>query len=82
MKHKIRKLRRKAQDAWEQQENERERSLGDFTTTFRVVPLSLAAVAIGVVTAYIAWTLLRLIGLFTNLFYFGRWSATFVSGFT
>lgn len=79
MKHKMRKLRRKAQNAWERQEIERERSLGDFTTTYRVIPLSLAAVAIGVVTAYIAWALLRLIGLFTNLFYFGRWSASFVS---
>jgi len=79
MKHKMRKLRRKAQDAWEQQEIERERSLGDFTTTYRVIPLSIAAVAIGIVTAYIAWALLRLIGLFTNLFYFGRWSSGFVS---
>ena len=79
MKHKMRNLRRRAQDAWEQQEVERERSLGDFTTTYRVIPLSLAAVAIGVVTAYIAWALLRLIGLFTNLFYFGRWSTSFVS---
>ena len=79
MKHKMRKLRRKAQNAWERQEIERERSLGDFTTTYRVIPLSLAAVAIGVVTAYIAWALLRLIGLVTNLFYFGRWSASFVS---
>ena len=79
MKHRLRKLRRKAQDAWDQQEVERERTLGDFTTTYRVIPLSLAAVAIGVVTGYIAWALLRLIGLFTNLFYFGRWSTSFVS---
>ncbi len=79
MKHKMRKLRRQAQDAWERQELERERSLGDFTTTYRVIPLSLAAVAIGIATAYIAWALLRLIGLFTNLFYFGRWSTNFVS---
>ncbi len=34
---------------------------------------------IGVVCAFVALVLLRLIGLFTNLFYFGRWSTTMVS---
>jgi CIC family chloride channel protein len=53
--------------------------LGDFTTTWRVVPISLLAAVIGVVCAYVALALLRLIGLFTNLFYFGRWSTTMVS---
>jgi CIC family chloride channel protein len=53
--------------------------LGDFTTTWRVVPISLLATAIGVVCAFVALALLRLIGLFTNLFYFGRWSTTMVS---
>src|SRR4030088_437553 len=53
--------------------------LGDFTTTWRVVPISLLATVIGVVCAFVALALLRLIGLFTNLFYFGRWSTAMVS---
>ena len=53
--------------------------LGDFTTTPRVVPISLLAVFIGAICAFVALALLRLIGLFTNLFYFGRWSAAMVS---
>src|ERR1700704_6410503 len=53
--------------------------LGDFTTTWRVVPISLLATVIGVVCAFVALALLRLIGLFTNLFYFGRWSTALVS---
>jgi chloride channel protein, CIC family len=53
--------------------------LGDFTTTPRVVVLSLAAVAIGAVSALVAWGLLRLIGVFTNLFFYQRWSAALVS---
>jgi chloride channel protein, CIC family len=53
--------------------------LGDFTTTWRVIPISLLAMVIGVVCAFVALALLRLIGLFTNLFYFGRWSTTMVS---
>ena len=53
--------------------------LGDFTTTWRVVPISLLAMVIGVVCAFVALVLLRLIGLFTNLFYFGRWNTALVS---
>ena len=53
--------------------------LGDFTTTLRVLPISLLAMGIGVLCAYVALALLRLIGLFTNLFYFGRWSTAMVS---
>ncbi len=53
--------------------------LGDFTTTWQVVPISLLAMVIGVVCAFVALALLRLIGLFTNLFYFGRWSTAMVS---
>jgi chloride channel protein, CIC family len=53
--------------------------LADFTTTWRVLPISLLAMAIGVLCAYVALALLRLIGLFTNLFYFGRWSTLMVS---
>jgi CIC family chloride channel protein len=53
--------------------------LGDFTTTTRVLPISALALAIGVVAAFVALALLRLIGLFTNLFYFGRWNTAMVS---
>jgi CIC family chloride channel protein len=53
--------------------------MGDFTTTVRVLPISGLALAIGVLAAFVALALLRLIGLFTNLFYFGRWSTTMVS---
>jgi len=53
--------------------------LGDFTTTWRVIPISLLAMVIGVVCAFVALALLRLIGLFTNLFYFGRWNTALVS---
>ena len=53
--------------------------LGDFTTTWRVIPISLLAMTIGVVCAFVALALLRLIGLFTNLFYFGRWNTAMVS---
>lgn len=53
--------------------------LGDFTTTRRLLPISALALAIGVVASFVALALLRLIGLFTNLFYFGRWSTSLVS---
>jgi CIC family chloride channel protein len=53
--------------------------LGDFTTTVRVLPISALAMVIGAVCAFVALALLRLIGLFTNLFYFGRWSTAMVS---
>src|SRR5262245_6705922 len=48
--------------------------LGDFTVTARLIPISLIAIAIGLVSSFVAATLLRLIALFTNLFYFQRWS--------
>lgn len=53
--------------------------LGDFTTTARVIPISLLAIGIGVVSTFVAWGLLRLIGLFTNLFYYGRLNTVLVS---
>ena len=48
--------------------------LGDFTTTARVVPLSLLAIGIGGLSTLVAWALLRLIAFFTNAFYYGRLS--------
>ncbi|HEU4764840.1 MAG TPA: chloride channel protein, partial [Candidatus Eisenbacteria bacterium] len=53
--------------------------LGDFTTDRRVLPISVLAVAIGVLAAFVAVGLLRLIGLFTNLFYYGRWATDLVA---
>jgi chloride channel protein, CIC family len=53
--------------------------LGDFTTTERVIPISLMAIVIGVVSSFVAWLLLKLIGFFTNLFYYHRLSDSFVS---
>jgi chloride channel protein, CIC family len=69
-------LRNKAAVINKQDRND---ELGDFTTTWRVVPISLLAIVIGVICAFVALALLRLIGLFTNLFYFGRWSTAMVS---
>src|SRR5579862_3012322 len=54
-------------------------TLGDFTTTTRLLPISLIAIGIGFVGAFVALALLKLIGLFTNLFFFQRWSTTLVS---
>ena len=47
--------------------------LGDYTATYRIIPISGLAILIGLSSALLAWLLLRLIGLFTNLFYFQRW---------
>ncbi len=53
--------------------------LGDFTTDRRVIPISLLAIVIGCLSAGVAWALLRLIGFFTNLFYYHRLDSTLVS---
>ena len=53
--------------------------LGDFTTRPRVITISVMAVFIGIVSAYVALALLKLIGLFTNLFFFQRFSNELVS---
>lgn len=53
--------------------------LGDFTITPRVMLISGLAVAIGFVSAFIALALLKLIGFFTNLFFFQRWSDSMAS---
>ncbi|MBV9157841.1 MAG: chloride channel protein [Acidobacteriaceae bacterium] len=46
--------------------------LGDFSTSVQVIPISVLAIAIGLIASYVAWFLLKLIGLFTNLFYYQR----------
>ncbi len=53
--------------------------LGDFTTTFQVIPISLMAIVIGFIASFVAWFLLRLIGLFTNVFYYQRISTALSS---
>jgi chloride channel protein, CIC family len=47
---------------------------GDFTANPRVLVLTLMAVFIGVASAFIALVLTKLIGLFTNLFYYQRFA--------
>lgn len=54
-------------------------SLGDFTATPRLITITLLAVCIGIVSAFVALALLRLIGFFTNLFFFQRISAALVT---
>jgi chloride channel protein, CIC family len=53
--------------------------LRDFSTTWRVLPISGLAMIIGVVAAYVAVALLKLIGFFTNLFFYQRVSDAFSS---
>jgi chloride channel protein, CIC family len=55
------------------------KELGDFTTTPRVIPITLLAVAIGLLAAFVALALLRMIGFFTNLFFYQRVSTELVS---
>src|SRR5512146_1664949 len=54
-------------------------SMGDFTVTPGGLRLVLLAIPIGALAAGIALVLLDLIGLVTNLVYFGRLSVTLVS---
>jgi len=61
------------------EESQKADKLGDFTTGLGVIPISALAVGIGLVSAYVALALLRLIGLFTNLFFYQRWSTAMVS---
>jgi len=53
--------------------------LGDFTATARMIPIAGLAVAIGLCAALVATALLKLIGLFTNLFFFQRLATDLVS---
>ena len=55
------------------------KELGDFTTTARVIPISLIAIVIGVISTFVAWVLLKLIGFFTNLSYYHRLDTSFAS---
>jgi len=62
---------RKSNQSWER--------LGDFTATTRLLLISALALGIGVLASFVALALLRLIGFFTNLFYYGRWSTALIS---
>ena len=53
--------------------------LGDFTASPRTIIIAAMAVGIGFLSAFVALGLLKLIGLFTNVFFFGRWSSALVS---
>jgi chloride channel protein, CIC family len=66
------------------------KKMGTFTTSkssltdsqpaqFRMVLVSFLAAAIGLVAGLVAFALYKLIGLFTNLFFFHEWSTTFRS---
>lgn len=50
-------------------------TLGDFTTTSRLLSVSALALGIGAISAFVALALLKLIALFTNLFFFQRFAA-------
>jgi len=49
-------------------------TLGDFTTTWRVLPITGLALVVGVIAAYVAVILLKLISFFTNVFFFLRFT--------
>jgi chloride channel protein, CIC family len=53
--------------------------LGDFTTSLEVIYVSALAIAIGIVSAFVALALLRLIGFFTNLFFYHRIGSALIS---
>ena len=53
--------------------------LGDYSTDRRVWILSVMAIAVGAIAAGVAWVLVWLIAVITNVAYFGRFSSTFVS---
>ena len=46
---------------------------------FRIVLVSFVAAGIGLIAGLVAFALYKLIGLFTNLFFFHEWSTTFRS---
>jgi hypothetical protein len=55
-------------------ENTNHDELGDFTTSRRILHISLLAVGIGTIAAIIAFALLKLIAFFINIFFFQRLS--------
>lgn len=53
--------------------------LADFTRDYRILLLSAMAVIIGVISALVAYALVWLIGVITNLAYYLRFSSSFIS---
>jgi H+/Cl- antiporter ClcA len=53
--------------------------LGDFTTTRRTVLIAAIALPIGALSAGVAWCLLRLVGLITNLVFYERFDTALVA---
>ena len=53
--------------------------LGDFSVTWRVIPLALLSIGLGVLSTIAAWVLVKLIGIVTNLAYYQHLAADFVS---
>jgi H+/Cl- antiporter ClcA len=53
--------------------------LADFTATRRLLTISAFAIGIGIVSAYVALALLKLIGFFTNIFFFQRLSTALIT---
>jgi H+/Cl- antiporter ClcA len=53
--------------------------LGDFSANRRIVPIAVLASVIGVISAFVSFALLKLIGLFTNLFFFQQFDTALVS---
>jgi len=53
--------------------------LGDYTADARIIRLTVMAAAVGVISAFVALALIRLIGLFTNLAYFHRLDTSFAA---
>ncbi|HET9163388.1 MAG TPA: chloride channel protein [Solirubrobacterales bacterium] len=53
--------------------------LGDFATTRRVLAIAALALPIGALSAGVAWCLLRLIGLITNLVFYQRFGTALVA---
>ena len=59
--------------------SEKPERLGDYTVTKRVIFISSLALIIGLCASVIALILMRLIGLFTNFFYYGRYGTSLVA---
>jgi H+/Cl- antiporter ClcA/CBS domain-containing protein len=72
-------FRRWAQNVSTQVNRTGKLELGDFTANKRIIFLSVAGIVLGVVGAFVALGLLRLIALFTNIFFFQRWTTAWVS---
>jgi len=59
--------------------SEKPERLGDYTVNKRVIFISTLALIIGLFASVIALILMRLIGLFTNFFYYGRYGTSLVA---